>query len=180
MRRGCLIGLIGVIGLCLGGWVLLWYAGLPAVRGEVRADLVEGVGTEIARNLPAASAVGIAPGSYVITAADLEQALGANFTGGGSVQGLSIDISPAGVSLGITAEGGQAATYTGVPATADGRLILRDMRSDNEVLEFFLPAQELGQAIADGVNQALAADRLILEGVELSDGRIELRTAPLG
>ncbi len=167
--------------LCIGGWGVLTYVTLPRVRQGASGALADGVGTEVARRLPEAASPGGEPaaGTTVITAEELERALAETFGqggNGGSVQNLAVDFGPAGVALGLQAEGGQAATYTGVPAVEDGRLVLRDMASDSGVLEFFLPADELGRAIADGVNQALAADGLRLEGLELGEGRIELRT----
>jgi len=177
LRRGCLIGVVAVVALCIGGWVLLWYAGLPRLREGVQAGLTEGIGTEVAARLPTVVPGEIVPGSYVVTAEELQRALGGTVQGG-SVQGITVDFSPSGLALGIQTEGGQAATYTGVPAVEDGRLVLRDMRSDSDVLDLFLPADDLGAAVADGVNRALAAQNLLLDGVELGNGQLELRLAP--
>lgn len=178
MRRGCLVATVVIVGLCIGGWVLLWYAGLPRLRGGIQEGLAEGIGTEIATRFSATpSAAG--GGSYVVTAAELEQALGGGTAGdgpGGGVEGLDVDISPTGFALGVRTAGGQAATYRGVPAAADGRLVVREMRGDSDLLEVFLPAADLAAAIEDGVNRSLAAEGLILEAVELRAGEIALRT----
>jgi hypothetical protein len=172
-----LIGAVAGVGLCIGGWVLLWYAGLPRLREGVQAGLADGIGTEVAARLPTVVPGEIGPGSYVVTAEELERALGSTVQGG-TVQGITVDFSPSGLALGVRTEGGQTATYTGVPAVEDGRLVLRDMRSDSDVLDLFLPAEDLGAAIADGVNRTLAAQDLLLDGVELGVGRLELHLVP--
>lgn len=167
--------------LCVGGWAFLTYVTLPRVREGAGGALADGVGTEVARRLSGTPGEAIAAGTTVITAAELERALAGTLGpggAGGGVQNLTIEFTPAGVALGIRAEGGQTATYTGLPAVEDGRLVLRDMRSDSDLLDLFLPADDLGRAIADGVNRTLAADNLVLEGIELGDGQIELQTAP--
>lgn len=181
MRRGCLVLAGVIVGACLVGWVVLWYAALPRLRGGVQAGLADGIGTEVAARLPATPAG--EGGRYVLTEADLESSLsGATAEGGGagSVEGLDVEISPGGFALGIRTAGGQSATYTGVPAVEAGQLVIREMRSDSEVLQVFLPAEDLAGAIAQGVNGTLTAQGAVLDGLALREGEIELRTAPAG
>jgi len=177
VRRGCLIAAGVLLLLCVGVAALGWFVGLPAVRGGIRDGIEDGVATEVADLIPATPGLGVAPGAYVVTEEELERRLRA----GGNVQtdnpdDLVVRLSPAGLEIGFTAQG-QNVTYTGRLAAEDGRLVLRDMDTNNEGLAFVLPPDELGRAIAGAVNGYLAANNLRLESVEPAAGAVTLVTA---
>ncbi len=176
MRRGCLIAPLAVLALCLAGGALAWFVALPAVRRDVRGEIEDGVAAEVARRIPPTPGLGVAPGTYVVTEDQLQAGLRANAEDDG-LANLVVRLSPTGVALGFATRG-QSATYTGRPAAANGRLVLRDMATTNDALAVLLPPDDLGRAIADAVNGYLAANDLRLQSVALGDGTLTLTTAP--
>lgn len=176
MRRGCLFGTGILLLICVGVGAHFWFVALPDVRSTIRE------GIEVARRLPPTVGSGVAPGTYTITERDLQQSLlastgDADATPAAGAADILLRLPPAGVEIGIAAQG-QDATYRGRLAVADGRLLLPDLAVDNDVLALFLPPSDLAAAIADGVNRHLAANDLRLEAVSPTDGAVTLTTAP--
>lgn len=182
MRRGCLLGTGVLLLLCLGLGAVAWFAGLPALRGGLQDGIADGIATAVVDRLPPSPGLGVAPGTTTITERDLQASLLANAgdrdaTPAAGDADILLRLTPAGVEIGISAQG-QDATYRGRLAAEDGRLVLPDLAVDNDVLALFLPPADLAAAIADGVNRHLAANDLRLESVTPTDGAVTLTTAP--
>jgi len=175
-RRGCLVGAVGLLGLCVLGVALGWLVVLPRAREGIRGEVADGVGTEIAGQIAAAGAA--EPGRHVISARSLEDRLRGQVEGD-NVENLVVRITPAGVAFGFSPRG-ETATYTGVPVAEGGRLVLDDMAVSNGTLGLFLRPADVGAAIADGVNRYLDEHGLRLEAVELGEGELTLVTVPGG
>ena len=178
MRRGCLFALLALPGLCLAVGAFAWFVALPGIRDDIRGGVEDGIATEVARRLPPTPGLGVAPGTYRLTEEDLLTGLRANAEGA-NLDDLVLRLAPEGIELDFSARG-QTATYAGRPAAADGRLLLRDMATDNAALALLLPPADLGRAIAGAVNGYLAANRLRLQSVESTDGAVTLTTVPAG
>ena len=173
-RRGLLIGAGAVLGFCLLGCILVFVAGLPAFRDEVRDGVHDAVATEVARQIPPISGGAAQPGTYTLTDADLEASLRENLDENeDDEQDLIVRILPTHVEIGITSQG-QDAIYTGVPAAEDGELVMQDMDTDNGFVSFLLPPDTIAGAIEDAVNDYLTANNLRLDSVTLSDGELTL------
>jgi len=175
MRRGCLFGMLGLLGLCVVGCGLLYFLALPEVRDEAQESLRDAIGSEVAVLIPATPDAGAAPGRYVLTQQELQRSLQANL-GGDGVDDIAIRISPVGLELAVSTQGDQDATYTGLPTAENGRLVMQDMESDSRFLNFIVPAGDLGEAIDEAVNDYLAVNGLRLEAVELAEGELTLET----
>lgn len=95
MRRGCLIG-IALLLLFLGGGTLGWLVGVPAVRGNVREGIEEGVATEIARLISATVDARLVP------ATPAASAVPATLAGDGAPATPGAHSPPATPSVGVT------------------------------------------------------------------------------
>lgn len=175
MRRGCLFGLFGLLVLCVVCVGLGYFVAIPRVRDTARDGIRDAVSTEVARQIPA-RAGNAAPGAYTISAQELQDSLLANL-GDARVNDVVIRITPTGMVLGVTSEGGQETTYTGVPTAVGGRLVMTDMDTSSDFLNFLFPADDLGDAIEAAVNGYLAQNGLTLESLDLGDGELTLNTA---
>ena len=176
LRRGGLFSSVAVLGLCVIACAVTWFVGVPAFQDAVREDVEDGVATEVARRIPRTARGAAQPGSYVITQESLRRQLMAEAEDT-NAQDVVLQITPSGLELGFTTRG-QDVTYSGTPVAEDGRLVIRDIQTDTDWLGFILPADDLAQAIEDGVNGYLAENRLRLDAVELGDGAMTLTTGP--
>ncbi len=172
-RRGILIGLSAILGLCLLGCVLVFVAGIPAFRNEVRDGVHAAVATEVARQIPPATGGVAQPGTYILTAANLEAGLRQNLDDQDDDEALIVRITTVQIEIGITSQG-QDAIYTGTPTAENGRLVMRDMTTGNSLVSFLLPPDTLASAIEDAINDHLVANNLILDSLQLTDGEMTL------
>ena len=162
-----------MLGLCLLGCVIVFAAGVPAFRNEVRDGVHDAVATEVASQIPPATGGATQPGSYTLTAAALQSGLRQNFDDDGDDQDLIVRVKAAQIEIGVTSQG-QDAIYTGTPAVEDGALVMRDMTTENGFVGYLLPPSTIAGAIEDAVNDYLAANNLRLDSVQIADGEITL------
>jgi hypothetical protein len=174
MKRGCMIGVIGLLALCLVGCGLGFFVGIPRIRNDAQDGVRDALSTEIAIQIPANGGVA-APGSYTISATDLQNSLLTNVNDS-AVSDIVVRITPSGMAFGVKSDGGQETTYTGVPVATDGKLAMTQMETNSGVLDFFFPADDLGEAVEQAVNNYLGANNLELESLTLGDGEITLHT----
>jgi hypothetical protein len=174
-RRGLWIGVAAVLGFCILGCILVFVAGIPAFRSGVRDGLHDAVATEVARQIPTATGGTAQPGTYVLTAANLQAGLRENLDDDDDA--LVIRITTDQIEVGITSQG-QDAFYTGTPAAENGDLVVHDMTTDNGLVSFLLPPDTIAGAIEDAVNDYLAANNLRLDALELRDGEMALVVSP--
>ena len=172
-RRGFVIGAAAVLGFCLLSCVLVFVAGIPAFRNGVRDGVHGAVATEVARQIQPATGGAAQPGTYTLTAADLEAALRQNLNDGEDDEALIVRITSVRVEIGITSQG-QDAIYTGTPAAADSQFTMRDMATDNDLVSYLLPPSTIAGAIEDAINDHLAANNLRLDSLQLTDGEMTL------
>jgi hypothetical protein len=169
-KRGLWIGVAALLGFCILGCLLVFVAGIPAFRNEVRDGVHDAVATEVARQIPAPSGT-VEPGTYVLDAASLESSL--RQTLDDQDEAVIVRITNVQIEVGVTSQG-QDAIYTGVPAAEDGELVVNDMQTDNGFVSFILPPGTIAGAIEDAVNDFLAANNVRLDALELGDGVMTL------
>jgi len=170
-RRGLWIGVASVLGFCILACILVFVAGIPAFRNEVRDGVHDAVATEVARQIPAPTGGTAEPGTYTLTAASLQASLRDNLDD--QDDAVIVRITSVQIEVGVTSQG-QDAIYTGTPIADDGELEVRDMETTNSVVSFLLPPDTIADAIEDAVNDYLDANNLRLESLVLSDGEITL------
>ena len=167
-RRGCLVTL-GVFALlilvCCG---LGFFVGLPQLRDTFEDGIAEGVSTQVSEQLPAGE---LPPGTYTISLAELERQLSTSVDTQ-NVQGISLSAAGDRLELGIETDTNQTLTYSGQPVAENGRLVMQDMDANNGALEFFLPADQLGDALERGVNDYFAVRGLEIASIALEPDQI--------
>src|SRR5215213_8160446 len=112
MRKGCLFGVIGLLGLCVIGCGLGYFVGLPRVRDGLRDPFEEVIGTQVA--LVAAPTPGEAPepGTYTLDAADLNTAIRDRLGDNGSFDDVAVNLTPGRYQVRFTTNN-QDVTYGG-------------------------------------------------------------------
>ena len=178
MRRGCLFGVGGVLLLLLVCCLLGWFVAIPRIQDDIRDQLADNLATNVASQMSSRIPAGhqLEPGQYTISVTDIEREIAQNFN---QTQVDSLAISAANGELRLTVEsGGRSFSYSGVPVAENGELVMRDMRADNDVASFFLPAGKLGDAIEQGVNQYFATQNLDISGLQLNGDDIVVETVP--
>jgi hypothetical protein len=170
-KRGLWIGVAAILGFCILGCVLVFVAGVPAFRNEVRDGIHDTFATEVARQIPTATGGVAQPGSYTLDAASLQAGLRENLED--DDEALIVRITSVQIEVGITSQG-QDAFYTGSPIAEDGELEVQEMTTENGLVRFLLPPDTVAAAIEDPVNDYLAANNLRLDRLELGDGEMTL------
>lgn len=172
-RRGLIIGVLALLGLCVLGCALVVIAGIPAFRGEVRDGVHDTFATEIARQPTPLAGSGSADGSYTLTAASLEAGLRENLEDEEADEDLIVRITSTSFDIGITSQG-QDAIYTGTPAAENGEFVIRDMSTENSLVSYLLSPETIANAIEEAINDHLAARNERLTAVQLADGSMTL------
>jgi hypothetical protein len=174
VRKGCLYGVIGVLGLCVVACALGYFVGLPRIRESAREPIEEVVGTQIARQIAPDPGVVPAPGTYVIREDDLNTALQNEVTQTDLFDDVAITLAPEGFELRFTTNDTDV-TYDGDIAAVDGRLEVTDINADGWMTTF-LPASEVRKALENVINDYLTTNGLRLADAELGDGTLTLTT----
>lgn len=173
MRRGCLFGAGGLLVLCLLLCGVGYFVGLPRFQEQVSDTIDYSISTVVAEQIPAVGGAA-APGQYVLTQQEIQDSIAANIEG--NVQDLIIRIDESGITFGLIAEQGAETTYSGVPTVENGRLVMSNMKTTDGFLDFFYPADKLGNAIERAVNDYLAANNLGIQSLTLAQGELRLNT----
>jgi hypothetical protein len=174
MGRGCLFGVVGLLGLCGIACVLGYFVGLPRVRENVREPLEEAVGTQIAAQLAPISGVSPGPGTFVISEDDLNGGLQAEVDQSDLFDDVTVTFTPDEFELRFTANESDV-TYSGDIGAVDGRFVVTDITADG-FLTMFLPASEVEKAFENVINDYLTENGLELAEAELGEGTLTLTT----
>jgi hypothetical protein len=174
-RRGCLIGIGGVMLALVLCCVLGWFVFLPRFHDAVEREMTTLLSTEVADAIVAQVPDGasVDPGEYRISLAELQRR-----ASGGSdnlqVEGVEIRGEGDELVLGFSA-GNAGAEYRFTPvATSDGRLELTNMRGEGGVVQQLLAPEALGGAVENSVNTYLDANNLVLTDVYLEGDELVL------
>jgi hypothetical protein len=177
MKRGCFISAVALLGLCLVGCAVVYFVAIPRVRDSARDGVRDAIGTTVAQQIPSDSTGAAEPGAYTITEADIQAQITENMDVS-NVDDLVIQITPTGLEFGVQTDSNQNLSYTGVPVVENGLLRMRGMEASDGVMDWIFPAEDLGTAIEDAVNNYLAQHSLRLESLHLADGEMTLVTVP--
>lgn len=173
--RGCgcfstLIILVLLLVICLG---LGWFVGVPRIRDEVSYGIQKGIGTQISNEL---GAVNLGPGDHTIDLQTIATQMESQLKSAG-IEDITLTGDGTYLYLSMTSRGSKA-IYSGKPEIVDGKLVMTDMTTSNNVLGFFMPAGRLGDAIELGVNNYFAAQGLQIVGISIDASTLTVQTEP--
>lgn len=166
-RRGCLmtIGIFaGLILICCG---LAWFVGVPRLRDNIADTLSDELSTQVASQL---DGVTTTTGTKIIDVAELERTLQDNLNTQ-NVDDVQISVDPNGLSFSFKSND-QEIGYSGTPVVENGKLKMENMKVNNGFLGFFMPADKLGDAIANGINAYFAEQNQEIQSLTLGDDEI--------
>ncbi|MGI8484121.1 MAG: hypothetical protein ACR2OU_07650 [Thermomicrobiales bacterium] len=143
------------------------------MRDSIGDRVSNELSTQVANQL-GRSGVALQPGTHVLSVADLQQQMEASGFLGNDTQ-VTLAVSPTGLTVSIDSNG-QTIGYTGVPAARNGKLVIDDLTSDNDVLGFILPSDKMATAIEKGANGYFAAQGLEISDLTLGNGTITFDT----
>ena len=174
-KRGCLmtIGIFaGLILICCG---LLWFVGVPRLRDNIADTLSDELSTQVAGQLDGVTATA---GTKTIDVAELERTLRDNLNTQ-NVDDVQISVDQNGMSFSFRSSD-QDIGYSGMPVAENGKLKLENMKVNNDLLGFFMPADKLGEAIEKGINSYFEGQGLEIQSITLGDDVITFDVVEAG
>ncbi len=172
-RRGCMSTLLILVLLTLLCCGSLWFIGIPRVRDTIGDRVSNELSTQVANQF-GGSGIALQPGTHVLSVADLQQQMQDSGVLGNNGS-ITLAVSPAGLTVSIDTNG-QTIRYTGVPAARNGKFMIDDLTSNNDVLGFILPSDKMATAIENGVNGYFAAQGMEISDLTLGDDTITFET----
>lgn len=173
--RGCgcfstLIILVLLLVICLG---LGWFVGVPRIRDSVSHGIQEGIGTQISRELGVAN---VGSGEHTINLSTIAGQMQTQLKDAG-IEDITLTGDGQFLYLSMTSRGSKA-VYSGKPEVVNGKLVMTDMSTSNNVLGFFMPAGRLGDAIELGVNNYFAAQGQRIVSLAIDTTTLSVVTEP--
>lgn len=163
-RRGCLLGCGSTFGLLVICLIVAYFVALPRFRDSVGDSISDVVSTQVVEQIPVTD---IGPGTYTISLADMESALGSSDS---AANAQDIQIRTQGDQLLISfVSGDQEFGYSGRPTVEDGKLVMADMEVTNGALGWFLSADRLGDSVETGINTYFEQNNLLLTSVTVGE-----------
>jgi hypothetical protein len=138
----------------------------PYIRKQERAQIHNNFSTVVAQQIPKNKGSGnIPPQTFQITTAEMNDYLDANVDSSlFSDASVSTDAKNKLILIHVTLQGGQEATYQGSPRVSNKKIVMQDMKVDNSVADFLMPADEVGKAIESAINDYLADNKTSVLG----------------
>jgi hypothetical protein len=167
-----IIGAVAVAALGLG-------VVRPLARDRVRDELQRVVATQVVSQLDDQDGTpDLAPGSYVIAAAEINQELDRNADRYDPLKDLHVTIDRDGLELSFKLYGTES-HYRGGVAAQGGRLVLTDIEASGPAGRV-LSADDVRDIIETELNDYVGRSGLEVTGVELGDGTLTVVTADAG
>jgi hypothetical protein len=148
--------------------LVLLFVGVPRFQNSLKNEMAHALSTEVAVQVPDSQLGG---GTYTISLAELQQKLTGSVNSNG-VNGITLASRGQQLELSIETSGNNKVSYTGTPTVQNGRLVMADMQTSNSTLGFFMPADKLGNAIENGVNDFFSANNLKMTSLQVQGDKI--------
>lgn len=166
--RGCLISTGVFVVLIFVCCLVLLFVGVPRFQNSLKNEMAHALSTEVAVQVPDTKLNG---GTYTISLAELQNKLSSSVNSNG-VNGITLTSNGQQLELAIATSGNNRVSYTGTPTVQNGRLVMEDMQTNNSTLGFFMPADKLGNAIENGVNDFFKANNLTITSLKVQGDQI--------
>jgi hypothetical protein len=159
---------------CLLICVVVLFIGLRAARNSVHDDVAHAISSAVAQEISAAPRTS-APMTLDLSAADIAEQIALQYNDNDiDADNLVVRFSgPDQITVGLDTSG-QDITYTATLSAEDGQLVVSNVDGNIRAVTFLLPGGRLGDAIEEGVNDALFAQNLSLESVDVLLDRLRL------
>ena len=176
-RRGCLISFAAMAGLLLLCCLVGVFFGLPRLQDSVSDAISEELSTEVANQLDQTSGT-LAPGTYTLQVDDLQRAIDDNMDSS-TTSDFGISVDQTGIQIDFDS-GSQSFEYSGMPVARDGKLVIEDMKVDDDWLGRLMPADKVANTIEDGINDYFAARNLQIDNIDLGNDEIVFTVSEAG
>lgn len=168
-RRGCLVGVGGVMLALVLCCAVGYFVALPRFHDRIEEELTTVLSTEVADVLDreAAGVGGVAAGEYRISLADLER----NVEGGSDnlqVEGLTLRGEGGDIVVAFAVRDASTEFRYTPRVSPEGYLEMGNVRGDGGIVERLLAPESIGNAVENSVNSYLQANGLYLEDVTVS------------
>jgi hypothetical protein len=159
---------------CLLICVVVLFIGVRAARNSVHDDVAHAISSAVAQQVTSVPRTN-GPMTIELTADEIAQQVVRQYNDDGlDVNDLVVRFaSPDQVIVGLDT-GGRDITYTATLSAENGELVVTNIDGNIRAVTFLLPAGRLGDAVEDGVNDALSAANLSLESVDVLPDRLRL------
>ncbi len=174
-RRGCLMSIGVIFGLLLLCCIVGYFFGVPRLRDSVADSITTELSTEVAHQLAPPSGT-LEAGTYTISVTDLQRQIDAN-SDSSTQTNFGISVSPNGMVIDFDS-GSQTFGYTGTPVARNGRLVMDNMKVDNQALGWIMPADRVATIIESGINDYISAQGMQIDDVQLGTNEITLTLSP--
>lgn len=168
-RRGCLIGVGGIVTALILCCALAYFVALPRFHEQVEEEVGRVLSTEVARRIDdqVPNPGDVSAGEYRISLSDVERQIS-----GGSenlqVEGLTLRADGQELVVGFAVADASTEFRFTPDVSPEGYLRMSGMRGDGGIVERLLGPESLGNAIEASVNNYLQANGMYLQDVFLS------------
>jgi hypothetical protein len=177
---GCVMGLIAFAVICALTAALAGLAvGKPLLEDAVGEELKRAVSTEVIRELDASvGAAGIAPGTYVLSAEEINAELAANPDRYEPIENPKVTIDEDGLEIEFKVYGLES-SYRGMVEAEQGQIVLTNVKANGAAGQILSPS-EVREIVEDELNAYFARSGVSVSEVELSDGQMTVITGEAG
>jgi hypothetical protein len=174
-RRGCLIGVGGILVSIILCCALGYFVALPRFHDQIEEELTQVLSTEVAREIDSqvASAGSVQAGTYRMSVEDMQREI----MGGSdnlTVEGLFLRAEGEEIVLGFEVENADAQFRFTPRVTPEGYLDMSEISGTGGIVKAFLGPDSIANAVETSVNNYLQANGLFLEDVRVEGDELVL------
>jgi hypothetical protein len=172
--RKVLLIIGGATFACMLICVAVFLIGLRAARNSIHDDVANAISSAVAVQITSAPRIS-GPMTIEVTEEDIVRQVVQEFNDDGLETGDVVVefVAPDQMKIGLSPEG-RDITYTATLGVDDGELKVIDIDGSIRAVTFLLPSGKVGDAIEEGVNDALFAQNLTLESIDITNNQMTL------
>ncbi|CAN5543360.1 hypothetical protein BH09CHL1_BH09CHL1_22400 [soil metagenome] len=172
--RKVLLIIGGATFACMLICVAVFLIGLRAARNSVHDDVANAISSAVAVQVDSAPRVS-GPMTIEVTEEDIARQIVQQYNDDGLEMGDVVVefVAPNQMTVGLSPDD-RNITYTATLGVDDGELDVIDIDGNIRAVTFLLPGGRVGDAIEDGVNDALFSQNLILESIDITNNQMTL------
>jgi hypothetical protein len=175
--RKVLLIIGGATFACMLICVAVFLIGLRAARNSIHNDVAGAISSAVAIQISSEPRIS-GPMTIEVTEEDIVRQIVQEYNDDGLETGdVVIEfVAPDQMRIGLSPEG-RDITYTATLGVVRGELKVIDIDGSIRAVTFLLPSGKVGDAIEDGVNDALFAQNLTLQSLDITNNQMTLVVA---